>query len=117
MSSPHETRLRSRDEAIRKVLPIASRAVIADTETRLYASAGGDITPALRDELLAKCKAGEYVELHVDLIAYEQKAGVANRKFVRFRDGAMMRLGSSGRGRPFLRDHEQGDSLARAVRN
>jgi hypothetical protein len=32
-----------------------------------------------RDELLAKVRAGEHVELEVDVLAYEQKAGDRDR--------------------------------------
>jgi len=74
---------------------------------------GGErLTDATRGELLAKLNAGEHVELEVDLLAYEQESGVSNRKFVRFRDGLMVKLGRSGTGTVFLRDHEQGNSLA-----
>jgi hypothetical protein len=76
--------------------------------------AGGEkITKASRDELLAKVRAGEQVDLEMDVMAFEQKAGVRNRNSVRFRDGAMVALGRSGKGTPFLRDHEQNDVLAR----
>lgn len=73
---------------------------------------GAALTESKRSELLAKLKAGEPVELEVDLLAYEQEAGVPNRKFVRFRDGAMVKLGRTGVGTVFLRDHDQGNSLA-----
>lgn len=74
---------------------------------------GSAVTPARRDEMLAKIAAGEYVELEVDITAYEQEAGKRNRKSVRFRDGGLVALGRSGKSTPFLRDHEQGDVLAR----
>ena len=73
---------------------------------------GVAITPAVHDELLAKVRAGEYVELKLDVHAYEQRAGERNRKHVRHRDGAMLTLGRSGVGKPVLRDHEQDNSLA-----
>lgn len=72
------------------------------------------IAEARRDELLAKCAAGEHVEIEVDLLAYEQKTGDRNRNCVRFRDGAMVSLGRTGKGTPFLRDHNQHDSLSKA---
>lgn len=75
--------------------------------------AGGvSITPALRDELLAKVLSGAHVELEIDVLAYEQKTGEHNRNNVRFRDGAMTSLGRSGAGKPVLRDHAQDDSMA-----
>lgn len=73
---------------------------------------GAAVTPAMRDELLAKVKAGDYVELEIDVHAFDQETGKRNRKNVRFRDGAIQALGRSGAGKPVLRDHEQGDSLA-----
>jgi hypothetical protein len=76
--------------------------------------AGGEkISKARRDELLAKVRAGEQVDLEMDVLAFEQKPGERNRNSVRFRDGAMVALGRSGKGTPFLRDHEQGDVRAR----
>lgn len=94
-------------------MPLVCR-VSTDAAPTLRASNGQAVTPAMRDELLAKCAAGEYVEVDVDLLAYEQRTGATNRNYVRFRDGAMTKLGSSGVGKPFLRDHEQRDVNARA---
>lgn len=93
------------------LLADACRASVAISELTLRAG-GAVVTPAARDELLAKVRAGEYVELELDVRAYEQRAGEHNRKHVRHRDGAMMALGRSGVGTPVLRDHEQGNSLA-----
>jgi hypothetical protein len=72
------------------------------------------------DAMLARAVARERVELELDLLAYEQGARdsdgvrIPNRNHVRFRDGVMQRLGRSGRGVPFLRDHRQHDSEARS---
>ena len=74
---------------------------------------GKAITPAVRDELLAKLAANQHVEIELELLAFEQKPGEHNRKNIRIRDGAMMAAGRSGKGRPFLRDHAQGSLLAR----
>jgi hypothetical protein len=101
------------EQALLKAMPLLCRASSEMPAPQLRTADGGEMTAAVRDELLAKCMAGQHVELEVDLLAYEQQAGVQNRNYVRFRDGAMMRLGSSGRGKPLLRDHEQGDVLAR----
>lgn len=79
-------------------------------------SSGAPITPATRDEMLAKIASGAHVELELDVLAYEQKVGERNRNSVRFRDGAMTALGRSGTGKPVLRDHEQDDSMAVAGR-
>lgn len=90
----------------------ASRASSAAQVLAARETDGKALTPARRDELLQKVKAGDHVELDLDILAYEQKTGERNRNFVRFRDGLMVRLGSSGKGKPFLRDHEQGNVLA-----
>lgn len=95
-----------------KMLATLSRASCRG-EVTLKAAGGGALTDEMRDEMLARCAAGQYVELELECMAYEQKPGEQNRNFVRFRDGAMLALGRSGVGRPFLRDHEQGDALAR----
>jgi len=76
-------------------------------------SGSSDVTPVRRDELLAKLANNEHVEIDIDVLAYEQKPGIYNRKYVRFRDGLMASLGRTGRGTPFLRDHEQCDLTAR----
>lgn len=101
-------------EQRRAAIADAARASLVHGPITLRAS--GDaaaLTPARRDELLAKLRAGEYVELDLELDAYEQAPGVQNRKFVRLRDGAMMRAGSTGAGTPFLRDHDTGNVLSR----
>ncbi len=56
------------------------------------------------------------MELDAEILAYEQKAGEHNRNYVRFRDGALLGLGLRGKGTPFLRDHDQQDSLSKAGR-
>lgn len=81
---------------------------------QLRASAGGvDLTAEARAELLAKAVAREAVSVIGEFLAFEQLPGKANRKFVRFRDGALAAIGRTGRGKPFLRDHDQWDVRAR----
>lgn len=75
-------------------------------------SGGKPVDEALRDELLAKCQAGSYVELDVEMDAYLQKPGESNLNFVRVRDGGIMSFAQSAVGNPFLRDHSQNDSTA-----
>lgn len=104
----------AQEQALLKALPLLCRADIDAAPTQLRAGDGTDLTPDRRAELLAKCKAGELVEVEVDMLAYEQRPGKPNRRFVRFRDGAMLKLGTSDRGTPSLRDHEQDNALARA---
>jgi hypothetical protein len=93
-----------------KLLARAPRAV-----TLSFVLAGGSDRPsqAQLDELLAKAVARERVELDLVVHAYEQTPGQPNRNGVRFRDGMMRALGRSGRGNPFLRDHQQRDVTAR----
>lgn len=74
---------------------------------------GNEVSNARRDELLAKIAAGEYVEIEVDYIAFEQIEGKRNRNSVRFRDGMLLAFGRSGKGTVWLRDHAQRDQLAR----
>lgn len=101
------------DAALRQLDPLACRADLGG-RTLVLSSGGQAVSSAKRDEMLARCKAGEYVELDIEVLAYEQASGVQNRNFVRFRDGALMALGRSGAEKPFLRDHEQYDVNARA---
>jgi hypothetical protein len=99
--------------ALDKDARVLARASSPSQDLVLKAADGQAVTAAMRDDLLAKCAAGQYVELTLELLAFEQKPDEQNRNFVRFRDGAMMSLGRSGVGTPFLRDHDQWDSLAR----
>ncbi len=115
-----ETELAAKEQAFAKVVAAFSRSNF-EISTTLYAvGAGGErgdaLTDAQRDELLAKLEKGERVAVEVDMLAYEQRAGVRNRNSVRFRDGAIKALGESGKGKPFLKDHEQWDSLSVAGR-
>lgn len=81
---------------------------------------GVEIDTAGRDELLAKAVAREYVEVEADLLAYEQGRRnakgeiVHNRNGVQFRPGSIGKLAHTGVGTPFLRDHDQGNSLAKS---
>lgn len=71
------------------------------------------LTESERTDLLARAVAREDVRLVVDLMAWEQdRPGadgqpIRNRNNVRFRSGAMAAVGRSGRGTPYLRDHDQ----------
>lgn len=112
MSTTHRP-AENRERSLKSILPRLNRAPIDVSLVQLRTAGGSEITEALRDELLAKCQAGQYVELDMTLLAFEQRPGVANRNYVRFRDGAMLKLGSSGKGRPFLRDHAQESVEAR----
>lgn len=94
-----------------EALSVASRATHGEV---LALRAGGtELTKDGRAELLAKAVSREHVELELTVLAYEQKVGESNRNFVRFRDGSMLSLGRTGKGKPFLRDHQQHDVTAR----
>ncbi len=79
----------------------------------LRAGDGSELTADKRKEMLAAVMAGEHCELELDLLAYEQKPNERNRKNIRIRDKGMRAFGASGKGRPFLRDHDQDSVLAR----
>ena len=102
----------TRRENLELLLADASRASFALASDLTLRANDAVVTPATRDELLAKVRAGEHVELELDVYAFEQLAGERNRKNVRFRDGAMQALGRSGVGKPVLRDHAQDNMLA-----
>ena len=110
MKSPDVAKLRRHLDALCSSI-VEERSIVA------LRAGGVDLAAddnARRDELLAKVAAGEYVELEIDLLAFEQKPGLRNGKFIRFADDAMIALGKSGVGMPLLRDHEQGNVQARA---
>jgi hypothetical protein len=101
-----------RSKLLAEALTMVSRADGSVTTLR----ANGSTTPldaAGRAELLAKAVAREQVRLEIDVMSYEQETGKPNRNHVRFRDGAMIKLGATGQGNPYLRDHRQGDVTAR----
>lgn len=84
-----------------------------DEPGALVLRAGGvAVGPDKRNELLARVAAGEHVELEMDIVPFRQREGERNRINIRFREGGMRRLGASGKGTPFMRDHEQGNQLA-----
>jgi hypothetical protein len=101
-----------------EILTLASRSAMPDGVVTLRANGKG-LAPVDADAMLARAVARERVELELDLLAYEQGRPdsegkpTRNRNSVRFRDGAMVKLGRTGKGAPFLRDHRQGDSSAR----
>lgn len=73
---------------------------------------GQAISTETRDELLKKCANNEYVELELNVIAYEQHADQMNRNYVRVAENAMPQLAKSSIGKPFLFDHDQSNSHA-----
>lgn len=78
---------------------------------RLYAD-GGELDGAGRKELLRRARAGEPVELEFEAITFLQ-GDEPNRNFLRFKPGILRTLARTFEGAPFLRNHDQGDVLAR----
>lgn len=68
--------------------------------------AKGTLSTEERDALLAKCSTGEYVELFIDILAFEQTPK-PNRNAIRFADDALDELAASGVNTVFLADHNQ----------
>lgn len=101
------TELRERAPLVCRALPMPNAVLASRT-------GGTAIDGDRRKELLAQVRSGQQVDLELDVIAYEQIAGARNRNAVRFRDGMLVGFGRSGKGTPFLRDHEQSNLLARA---
>jgi len=83
-----------------------------ETAPTLRAGDGGAINDTRRDELLLAVRDGKHVELELDMMPFRQREGYRNRNSVRFRDGSLRAMGRSGKGMPFLRDHEQGSQHA-----
>jgi hypothetical protein len=79
------------------------------------------LSPEDRAQILADAVAGRDVRLVFDAVTYIQR-DTPNRRFVRFKAGALVKLAASFAGSaatgdrggvPFLRDHEQDNALAR----
>ena len=79
----------------------------------LKTATGEPITEEMRKDLLARSLAGEPLTLQIDIQAFRQKDGEPNRNHIRFRTGLLKKLGASGKGNVFLRDHDQWSQLAR----
>lgn len=73
---------------------------------------GKDITNEQRKELLERSRAGEHLEIEFDAVTYIQR-DTPNKNFLRFRDGGLRKMASSGKGSVFLMDHNQGSLMAR----
>lgn len=77
-------------------------------------SNGAAISEERRDEMLVSLREGYHVEVELEVRAFEQKTDAPNRNFMSFRPAAIGQLARSAAGMPFLRDHDQGNALARA---
>jgi hypothetical protein len=74
---------------------------------------GAGLAAADRKALLQAVRAGgEPVTLEIDAVTFVQRE-TPNRNYTRFRPGSLRALARSFRGVPMLRDHRQGDMLAR----
>jgi uncharacterized Zn finger protein (UPF0148 family) len=67
----------------------------------------GNISADERDALLLRCNAGEYVELFMQIEAFQQTPSIQNRNFVRFQDDKLPGIAASGVQSVFLKDHDQ----------
>jgi hypothetical protein len=103
---------------LREAVPVWSgAALVGDAALGL----GGDGELGRKDaeanerrlELLARSRDGEQIELEMACSPFLQRDGERNRNCLRFRRGALSALGRSGAGTVFLRDHRQGDLMAR----
>lgn len=83
--------------AIAQVLSRGNRLAVGDAE---------------RKELLERVRAGEHVELEIEAVTYIQRE-TPNRNFVRFKKQALRALATSGKGTPFLTNHDQCDVNSR----
>lgn len=109
-----------KQQALHRAKALCQRAFI-EVAPKLYAAgpgdeSGGELTDDQRNELLKKLAAGEYVAVDIDLLAFEQQDGIENRNFIRFRNESIIAMGATGVGKPFLKDHEQYDSMSVAGR-
>lgn len=75
-------------------------------------TSGNLISDADKKEILQKVRSGEPVRLEMDIRAFQQTA-MPNRRFARFKDSKLAAGAKSFAGKPFLRDHAQGNLLAR----
>ncbi len=73
---------------------------------------GAPVGKTERKELLARLRAGEVIELEMDAVTFIQRA-TPNKNFVRIREGALRAFASHFKDKPFLRDHEWRNLLAR----
>lgn len=101
-----------------RALAIAGRIARIGGVVELRAG-GVKLDGAALDAVLEDAVARRRVEIEMEILAYEQGARasdgsvITNRKGVRVRDGAMAALARSGKNTPFMRDHDQGNSLAK----
>lgn len=85
--------------------PVTSGTMVVRHEGRTLAATE-------QKDLLEKVRAGEHVELDVEAVTYIQR-DAPNRNFIRFKKAILGRLAKSGKGNPFLTDHNQHSVLAR----
>lgn len=73
------------------------------------AGASSTMSSDERKDLLRQLRAGEPIELEIDLLAFEQIDGQPNRNGLRFKASSLSAFAKSGVGSPFIADHRQGD--------
>lgn len=114
MTHPFRPLFRELSAEEREAIRVAARRAPSPATVLALRSGGKELAAGSeeRAELLQAAVDRKDVSIEVELLAYEQQKDQPNRNFVRFRDAAMTKLGSSGKGTPFLRDHRQYDSTA-----
>lgn len=109
----------SEDLPRRLEMRTVAECVAARPEAMVLRRAAGktptELTTAEREQLIADARAGKLVKVEVEAVTFLQR-DTPNRNLVRFSPGALRSLAPSFAGMPVLRDHEQGDSQARAGR-
>lgn len=93
----------------RSLIPTSCDELIVD---RLFVrgSGGRQITEEERVALLAAIRAGKPPpQLVIEAVTFNQRPGVANRNFHRFKPEVLDKIGRSFTNTPFLRDHRQWD--------
>jgi phage head maturation protease len=97
-----------------KALQLRSEPLISSV---LAITAGGETLragdPAERNKLIESVRAGKQLPLDVLATTFRQKDGTPNRRFLRFKPGALAAVAKSYVGMPLILDHNAWDQQAR----
>jgi hypothetical protein len=111
---PRMTKTRGRPQGTDLHTMIPTHADVPAEQMKLR-SAGAqphELTETEAEELIARARAGRRVKVYLDATTFIQ-TDAPNRNLTRFRKGALGKLAKSFVGVPFLRDHQQENTLAR----
>ena len=115
MPKPHRPLPRLDRQAIKQQLDALTswRGEVVVEPLALYV-AGSDkpLSDAERKDLIARVRAGEVIELELEIVPFIQRAS-ANRNAIRFKNGMLSGFARSYKGVPFLRNHDQEDQAQR----